>query len=77
MAVFLGYNQYWLGGVNGFVVVLCPGTPEVSIGSGSGFKACQKAGSHLTDWKKLGIEPATPGLQYIGLSPTPPHLLPD
>ena len=23
--------------------------------------------SHLTDWEKLGIEPATPGLQDIGL----------
>ena len=27
--------------------------------------------SHPTDWEKLGIEPATPGLQDIGLSPTP------
>ena len=27
--------------------------------------------SHLTDWEKPGIEPATPGLQDIGLSPTP------
>ena len=26
--------------------------------------------SHLTDWEKPGIEPATPGLQDIGLSPT-------
>ena len=24
--------------------------------------------SHPTDWEKLGIEPATPGLQDIGLS---------
>ena len=39
-------------------------------GSGSGFK-----GSHPTDWEKLGIEPATPGLQDIGLSPTPRRLL--
>ena len=59
------------------VVFLCPGTPEVSTSSGSGFKASQKAGSHPTDWEKLGIEPATPGLQYIGLSPTPRQLLPD
>ena len=29
--------------------------------------------SHLTDWEKRGIEPATPGLQYIGLSPTPDY----
>ena len=26
--------------------------------------------SHPTDWEKPGIEPATPGLQDIGLSPT-------
>ena len=29
--------------------------------------------SHPTDWEKPGIEPATPGLQDIGLSPTPRH----
>ena len=53
-------------------VVLCPGTPEGSTGSGSGFKASQKTGQqpHPTDWEKPGIEPATPGLQDIGLSPT-------
>ena len=27
--------------------------------------------SHPIDWEKPGIEPATPGLQDIGLSPTP------
>ena len=26
--------------------------------------------SHPTDWEKPGVEPATPGLQNIGLSPT-------
>ena len=31
--------------------------------------------SHRTDWEKPGIEPATPGLQDIGLSPTPQRLL--
>ena len=30
--------------------------------------------SHLTDWEKPGIEPATPGIQDIGLSPTPRRL---
>ena len=35
--------QYWLGGFMLFVV-LCPGTPEGSTGSGSGFKASQKTG---------------------------------
>ena len=27
--------------------------------------------SHPTDWEKPGIEPASPGLQDLGLSPTP------
>ena len=31
--------------------------------------------SHPTDWEKPGIEPATPGLQDIGLSPIPRWLL--
>ena len=37
-------------------------------GWGNGLK------SHPTDWEKPGIEPATPGLQDIGLSPTPRHV---
>ena len=57
-----------------FFVVLCPGTPEGSTGSDSGFKGSQKTG-HRTDWEKPGIEPETPGLQDIGLSPTPWRLL--
>ena len=32
--------------------------------------------SHTTDCEKPGIEPATPGLQDIGLFPTPWWLLP-
>ena len=31
--------------------------------------------SHPTDWEKSGIEPATPGLQDKGLSPTQRRLL--
>ena len=31
--------------------------------------------SHPTDWEEPGIELATPGLQDIGLSPTPRRLL--
>ena len=38
--------QYWPGGFTIFVV-LCPGTPEGSTGSGSGFKASQKTGQRL------------------------------
>ena len=38
--------QYWLGEFMLFVV-LCPGTPEGSTGSGSGFKATQKTGQWL------------------------------
>ena len=50
-------------------VVLSPGTPEGSTGSGSGFKASQKTGLRLKiSSDRLGeagnqIEPATPGLQ--------------
>ena len=38
--------QYWPGGFTLFVV-LWPGTPEGSTGSGSGFKASQKTGQRL------------------------------
>ena len=38
--------QYWPGRFMLFVV-LCPGTPEGSTGSGSGFKASQKTGQRL------------------------------
>ena len=38
--------QYWPDGFMLFVV-LCPGTPEGSTGSGSGFKASQKTGQRL------------------------------
>ena len=41
-------NQYWPGGLCFlWVYPLCPGTPEGSIGSGSGFKASQKTGQRL------------------------------
>ena len=58
---------------------LCPGTPEGSTSSGSVLKCLRRQGhslkSHPTDWEKPGIEPGTPGLQGIGLSPTPQRLL--
>ena len=37
------YNQYWPCEFI-FCVVLCPGSPEDSTGSGSDFKAYQKTG---------------------------------
>ena len=60
-------------------VVLCPGTPEGSNGSGSGLKRLRRQSNGLksnpTNCEKPEIEPATPGLQDIGLSPTPRRLL--
>ena len=38
--------QYWPGGFM-VLVVLCPGTPECSTGSGSGFNVSQKSGQRL------------------------------
>ena len=62
-------------------VVLCPGTPEGSTGSGSGFKASQKTAQRLqVSSDRLGeagnrtCDP-TQGLQDIGLSSTPQRLL--
>ena len=46
-------------------MVLCPGTPEGSTGSGSGFKGDNGLKSHPTDWEKPGIEPATAGTSLI------------
>ena len=61
-----------------FCGFLCPGTPEGSTGSGSGFKSSQKTEPRLkASSDRLGeaeIEPATLGLQDIGLSPTPRRL---
>ena len=44
--MFLGYNQYWPGEFMVFVA-LCPGAPEGSTGSGSGFKVSQETGPQL------------------------------
>ena len=46
VAVFLGCTSTDRVGLC-FFVVLCPGTPECSTGSGSGFKASQKTGQRL------------------------------
>ena len=75
----MGSNQYWAGWVYDKCVYYMTGAPEGSPKvvlvlkrvkrRGNGFK------SHPTDEKKPGIEPATPGLQGTGLSPTPRRLL--
>ena len=66
--------QYWPGGfvlLWFYVQELPKAQPAVVLvlkrlrRRGNGLK------SHPTDWEKPGIEPATPGLQDIGLSPTP------
>ena len=46
MFIVLAVPQYWPGGFMLFVV-RCPGSPEGSAGSGSGFKASQKTGQRL------------------------------
>ena len=54
-AFLMGSNQYWPGRVYDLYVYFLTGTPEGSTQSGF--------------MEKPGIEPATPGLQDIGLSP--------
>ena len=57
----MGSNQYWTGRVYDLCVYYMTGTPEGSTERGF--------------MEKPGIEPATPGLQDIGLSPTPRRFL--
>ena len=57
----MGSNQYWARRVYDLCVYFMTGTPEGSTERGF--------------MEKPGIEPATPGLQDIGLSPTPRRLL--
>ena len=53
-------------------VILCPGTPKSSTGSGSGFKASQKTGQRLKVYSdrlgEAGNRTCDPGLQDIGFS---------
>ena len=53
----MGSNQYWLGRVYDLCVYFMSRTPEGSTESGF--------------MEKPGVEPETPGLQDIGLSPMP------
>ena len=77
VAVFLGCTS--TGQVSYGFVVLCPRTPKAQLAVVLVLKCLRRGGnslkSHPTDWEKLGIEPATPCLQDIGLSPTPQRLL--
>ena len=54
VAVFLGYNQYWPDGFVFVFVVLCPGAPEGSTGSGSCIIAPQKTGLALSLFRQTG-----------------------
>ena len=56
-----------------FFVVLCSGAPEGSTGIGSGFKVSQKTGQQTG--RSWWYRTCDPGLQDIGLSPTPRRLL--
>ena len=56
----MGSNQYWTGRVYSLCVYFMTGTPEGSLESAF--------------MEKSGIETTTPGLQDIGLSPTPRRL---
>ena len=59
-------------------VVLCLELPKAQPAVVLVLKRLRRRGnglkSHPTDWEKPGIEPATPGLQDMGLSPIPRRL---
>ena len=67
--------QYWPGGF----MVLWYEHPKAQPTVVLVLKRLRRRGyglkSHPTDWEKPGIEPAIPGLQDIGLSPTPRRIL--
>ena len=72
--MFLGYNQYWPGEF----MVLWFNVHEHPKAKQAVFlilKRLRRRGHglkfHMTDWEKPGIKPETPGLQGIGLYPTP------
>ena len=67
-------SQYWLGGLC-FLWFYVQELPKAQPAVVLVFKRLRRRDkglkSHPTDWEKRGIDPATPGLQDIGLSPKP------
>ena len=74
MAVFLGCTSTGRVGLC-FLWFYVQELPKAQLAVVLVFKGLGRRGnglkSHLTDWERPGIEPATPGLQDIDLSPTP------
>ena len=52
-------------------MVLCAAQPAVVLALNRLRRQGNCLKSHPTDWENSEIEPGTPGLQDIGLSPTP------
>ena len=70
--------QYWPGGFKVlwfYVQELPKAQPAVVLVLKHLRRQGNSLKSHPTDWEKPGIEPATPGLQDTGLSPTLRRLL--
>ena len=77
VAVLLGYNKYWPSGfiVLWFYVQEHPKTQPAVVLILKRFRRRDHGlKSHPTFWEKPAIEPATPVLQGICLSPTPRRL---
>ena len=77
VAVFLGFTSTGRVGLC-FLWFYVQELPKAQLAVVLVLKRLRRRGnglkSHPTDWEKPGIEPATPGLQDIGLSPTPRRL---
>ena len=68
--------QHWLGRFMGFMVLwfYVQEHPKAQQAVALVLKRLRRRShglkSHPTDWEKLGIDPTTPDLQDVGLSPT-------
>ena len=78
VAVFLGWTSTGRVDLRFFVWFYVQELPKAQPAIVLVLKHLRRRGnslkSHQSDWEKLGIEPATPGLQDIGLSPAPRRL---